>query len=283
MKHSINPPTLVECPRDSWQGFSRFIPTSEKISYLKLLIDAGFTHLDFGSYVSPQAVPQMKDTEEVWAAIRAYRPGISFIAIVANERGLDRALAAGGSPAIGYPFSISDTFQKNNTGKTITESWPVLTALQRRANVAKLELHVYLSMGFGNPYGEPWSVAWVTDTLAQFRDLGIQTVILADTVGCAAPEQIREVFAASGKRLPAFPLGAHFHASPANWRANVEAALDAGCARLDSALGGIGGCPFAQDALVGNVPTEGVLSLLNSKIDVSAVLPEAQRLQRDYQ
>jgi hydroxymethylglutaryl-CoA lyase len=282
--------TLVECPRDSWQGFSRQIPTEQKISYLKSLLDAGFTHIDFGSFVSPKAVPQMADTEEVWSAIRNYKTGVYWIAIIANERGLDRALQIGGIPAVGYPFSISDTFQKNNTGKTIAESWTLLETLQKRAAAAKLDLNVYLSMGFGNPYGEPWSVALVTETLARFREMGIRIVMLADTTGSATPPQIRECFTAARQKCPELQLGAHLHASPTQWRANLEAALDSGCVRLDSALGGIGGCPFAQDKLVGNIPTEGVLSVLRERgieatVDekkLPAVLQMAQKLFSEY-
>ncbi len=259
---------LVECPRDSWQGFARFIPTEEKIAYLCHLIEAGFTHIDFGSFVSPKAVPQMKDTEEVWAGLRG-RAG-HFIAIIANERGLDRALAVG-VKTVAYPLSLSETFQKSNTGKNIAESWAVVESLADRAG----ELDVHLSMGFGNPYGESWSVALVQEAVARLRDLGVNTILLADTVGCATPEQIREVFA----RCPG--TGAHFHASPTQWRANVEAALESGCTRIDSALGGIGGCPFAQNELVGNVPTEGVLELLHRPIN-AAVLAEAKRLYAEY-
>jgi hydroxymethylglutaryl-CoA lyase len=291
-----NPPTLqrsitlVECPRDSWQGFSRQIPSTEKISYLKSLLDAGFTHIDFGSFVSPKAVPQMADTEQVWSAIRDYKRGIYWIAIIANERGLDRALQIGGIPAVGFPFSISETFQKNNTGKTIAESWTLLETLHRRAADAKMDLNVYLSMGFGNPYGEPWSVARVTETLTRFRDLGIRIVMLADTTGSATPQQIRECFSVGREKCPELQLGAHLHATPTQWRANIEAALDSGCVRLDSAIGGIGGCPFAQDKLVGNIPTEGVLSVLrqrNIKTSVEekkipAVLLMAQKIYSEY-
>ena len=273
--------TLVECPRDSWQGFTRFIPTSEKVAYLRQLLAAGFTHFDFGSFVSPKVVPQMRDTEDVWQEIRPHAAGKYFIAIIANERGLDRALAAGGLPAVAYPFSISETFQRSNTGARIAESWSVLQTLQRRSSAAAIALDVHLSMGFGNPYGEPWSVALVTDALARIRDLGIRVVMLADTVGCAQPAQIREVFVAGQTRAPELSLGAHFHATPATWRANIEAALEAGGTRIDSALGGIGGCPFAQDELVGNVPTEGVRGLLGLPTD-GAVLAAAQRLYRDY-
>jgi hydroxymethylglutaryl-CoA lyase len=272
MDANTHGPRLVECPRDAFQGLPRFIPTREKIDYIKALIDAGFTHLDFGSFVSPAAIPQMRDTEEVYEAVREYGRGVHFIAIVANERGIDRALAAGGVPAIGYPFSISETFQKNNTGKSVAESWPVLEALHSRASRAGIEVNAYLSMGFGNPYGEPWSVELVTAAVQRFRDMGIRIVMLADTAGCATPEQIGPVFSACRKRFPELELGAHFHAAPSKWRANAEAALDAGCVRLDSALGGIGGCPFAQEELVGNLPTEGLLALFRERgLDVPVV------------
>jgi hydroxymethylglutaryl-CoA lyase len=261
-------PELVECPRDSWQGFTSFIPTDLKVAYLRRLVAAGLNTIDFGSFVSPKAVPQMQDTEQVWAGIRDL-PG-KFIAIVANERGLDRALAAGVT-TVAYPFSISETFQRQNTGKGIADSWPVLEAIAQRAKA----FHVHLSMGFGNPYGEPWNVALVKDTVARVRSLGVADILLADTVGRANPEQIREVFEA----CPG--TGAHFHASPAQWRANIEAALAAGCTRIDSALGGIGGCPFAQDELVGNVPTEGVRELLHLPVDAGLVA-EAKRLYAEY-
>ena len=266
--------TLVECPRDAFQGLPKFIPTQEKIAYLEALIDAGFTHIDFGSFVSAKAVPQMRDTEEVFAAVRDYRKEVYFIAIVANERGLDRALQVGGVPAIGYPFSISEKFQKNNTGKSIAESWLVLEALHRRAKAARMDFNVYLSMGFGNPYGEPWNTKVVTETLRRIQDMGIRIVMLADTTGSATPHQIRETFTVCREHCPELVLGAHFHASPTQWRANAVAALDAGCVRLDSALGGIGGCPFAQEELVGNIPTERLLDLLRERGFAVPVLEE---------
>ena len=239
-------------------------------------VAAGFTHVDFGSFVSPKAVPQMQDTEDVWKEIRPLAAGKTFIAIIANERGLDRALAVGGLPAVAYPFSISETFQRNNTGSSIAQSWNVLETLQRRCSEARIALDVHLSMSFGNPYREPWSIRLVGDAVKRLRDLGIESVLLADTVGCATPRQIREVFAACSG------TGAHFHAAPAKWRANIEAALAAGCTRIDAALAGIGGCPFAQDELVGNVPTEGVLELLGWPRDVTGLVAEARRLHREY-
>jgi hydroxymethylglutaryl-CoA lyase len=258
----LRPPSsviLVECPRDSWQGYRRFIPTDEKLRYLRRL--TGFRKVDFGSFVSPKAVPQMKDTEEVFAGIRDLP--VEWVAIIANERGLERALGCGVT-SVAYPMSLSETFQRNNTGQSIAESWPVLEAIAKRA--PKLDIH--LSMGLGNPYGEPWSIALVKDAVARARELG--EVLIADTVGRATPTQIREVFAA----CPG--AGAHLHASPAQWRANVEAALEAGCRRIDSAIAGIGGCPFAQDELVGNIPTEGL-----REVD-PALIAEAKRLFESY-
>ena len=294
---------LVECPRDAFQGLPHFIPTSAKIAYLKSLLDAGFTHIDFGSFVSPQAVPQMRDTEEVWSAIRDYRPGAYFIAIIANERGLDRAFATSdrsyrrqtvdipsqhpvSTLALGYPFSLSEKFQQSNTGRSIADSRSLLETLHRRATESGLDLNVYLSMGFGNPYNEPWSINLVTDTLAWLRDIGIRIIVLADTTGSADPTRIRETITAARAHCPGLDLGAHLHASPAKWRAHASAALDAGCTRLDSALGGIGGCPFAQEELVGNLPTEGLLDLfrergINFPIDptkLPALLEAAKRI-----
>jgi hydroxymethylglutaryl-CoA lyase len=277
--------TQVECPRDSWQGFSRVIPTAEKVTYLKQLVTAGFTHIDFASFVSPKEVPQMRDAEQVWTALRDDARGVYAIAIVVNARGLDRALAVGGIPAVGYPLSLSSEFQRRNTGMTMEEAWSVLGSLRRRTSDAGIDLNVYLSMGFGNPYGEPWSVAHLVDTLARVRDSGVSIVMLADTIGCATAPQIKDLFTVCRSRCPDVAVGAHFHAAPDRWRANVEAALEAGCERIDSALGGIGGCPFAQDALVGNVPTEGVWNLLELSEQTetfSRALEEAKRLYREY-
>jgi len=284
--------TLVDCPRDAFQGLPRFIPTERKIRHLLAVADAGIRAIDFGSFVSPTAVPQMADTAEVLrellsqcASVRpaAANPdrGLQLIAIIANERGLDRAIEAeqaarsaatprghsaapeiisGIRMAVGYPLSISEQFQQNNTRRSIADSWPLIAALQQRAAQAGTELHVYLSMAFGNPYGQEWSAALVVDFAARLADLGVRTLLLADTVGRATADQVRQVFEAVRGRLAGSDarVGGHFHAVPATWRPILQAAHESGCTRFDAALGGFGGCPFAQNTLVGNVPTEGV-------------------------
>jgi len=251
--------TFVECPRDAFQGLPRFIPTGRKIEHLIRIVDAGIGEIDFGSFVSPKAVPQMADTADVLAGFRAARPDarVRLIAIVANERGLDGALSNKGVTAAGYPLSIADTFQRNNTNRSIEESWPLIENMQRRCDEGALEFHVYLSMAFGNPYNEPWSVEILAEAAARLESLGVRTILLADTIGCATPAQITESIAAVRARLrPDTLVGAHFHAAPASRTANIKAAWDAGCTRIDTSLGGFGGCPFAQDELVGNIPTE---------------------------
>jgi hydroxymethylglutaryl-CoA lyase len=260
-------------------------PTGEKLAYLRRLLQAGFTHIDFTSFVSPREVPQMRDAEDVWKGIRDDARGLYGIAIVVNQRGLDRARALGGIPAVGYPLSLSAEFERRNVNMTLDQGWAFLGSLHRQTESEGMDLNVYLSMGFGNPYGDPWSVPIVVRALERVRDLGVRIVMLADTIGTATPHQIQDVFAACSASCPEVSLGAHFHASPGEWRANVDAAIAAGCVRIDSALGGIGGCPFAQDALVGNVPTEGVWELLGRPTDTAsfgAALDEARRLYREY-
>lgn len=246
--------TLVETPRDAFQGLPLFIPTTEKILYIRSLLSAGFRHLDFGSFVSPKAVPQMADSLQVWEAIR--RPDAYFIAIVANERGLDRAIEASGIAAVGFPFSLANAFQKNNTNRSIAETWPIVGRMVRRCRPSGIDLILYLSMAFGNPDGEPWSLQLLLAFIERLGDLGIQTVSLADTTGVADPKQVREVFEAASSRFKELEFGAHFHSRLDRWDENIRAAYAAGCRRFDSATAGLGGCPFAQDQLVGNIPTE---------------------------
>lgn len=253
---------LVECPRDSWQGIAGFIPTARKIAHLRALAAAGFRRIDFGSFVSPRAVPQMADTAAVWDALPR-DAGIDWIAIVANERGAEEA-AALGVPTVGFPLSVNETFQIRNTGKDFEATWPMVGRIAHRLETTNTRLIAYLSMAFGNPYGEPHEPARVVEFARRLHDLGIRTLSLADTVGAASPEAIRPVFTAVGAALPGATLGLHLHQSPTGWPAVVRAALECGCRRFDSALGGIGGCPFAADRLVGNLPTEGLLPHLRS-------------------
>lgn len=266
----------VECPRDAWQGFSRFIPTEEKVAFLKRLLEAGFRHLDLTSFVSPKWVPQMADAEEVLAALPPPE-GRTYLAIVANERGLERALAAQNLTHVGYPFSLSETFQRKNTNRSIEDSWPLVEAMVRAVE-GRLGLVVYLSMAFGNPYGDPWSPEAVLEAIGRLRELGVKEIALADTYGVAEAGRIREVLQQAAARFGAEGLGAHLHARPEGVLEKVEAVLEAGVRWLEGALAGVGGCPFAGDELVGNLPTEKVLPYLEAKgytaeIDLNA-LPE---------
>jgi hydroxymethylglutaryl-CoA lyase len=266
----------VECPRDAWQGFSRFIPTEEKVAFLKKLLEAGFRHLDLTSFVSPKWVPQMADAEEVLGALPPPQ-GRTYLAIVANEKGLERALKAPNLTAIGYPFSLSETFQRKNTNRTRQESWPLVKAMVE-ATEGRLGLVVYLSMAFGNPYGDPWSVEGVLEDIARLRELGVREIALADTYGVAEASRIQEVLGEAVARFGPEGLGAHLHARPEGVLAKVEAVLAAGILWLEGTLAGVGGCPFAGDELVGNLPTEKVLPYLEAKgfhmgIDLK-VLPE---------
>lgn len=250
--------TIVETPRDAFQGLPGFIPTEEKIRYVRALMEAGFREIDFGSFVSPRAVPQMRDSEELFRAVSKDSDGAQFIAVIANDQGLERARAAG-VPVVGYPLSLSDTFQRTNTGKTVAESWDLVERLQAGCRKSGIELLVYVSMAFGNPYGEPWEPEQIARAAGRLVDLGIHRIQLADTVGKADPDTVRAVFAACRAAAPGAALGAHFHARPDRWQENVFAAYRLGCRRFDAAFSGLGGCPFAEDELVGNTPTEGLV------------------------
>ncbi len=259
------PIRYVECPRDAWQGLSRFIPTEEKVAFLKKLLDAGFTHLDLTSFVSPKAVPQLKDAAEVLAALPP-PAGRTYLAIVVNEKGVLRALSAKNLTAVGYPFSISDTFQRRNAGRSIKESWPVLEKMLALTK-GRLDFVVYVSMGFGNPYGDPWDLEQVVSFVAQIRALGVREVAVADTYGVADPDRIFEVLDRLVRAFGPEGIGAHLHSrpDPAEVKAKVDAVLSAGVRWLEGALGGVGGCPFAGDELVGNLPTEVVVPYLVDK------------------
>lgn len=250
--------TWVECPRDAWQGLPDVIPTGKKTKHLTNLLTAGFRHLDLGSFVSPKAVPQLADTEAVVADLTA-PPDADLLCIIGNERGLDRALAAHGVTSVGYPLSISDTFQRRNVGRSLAESWAVVERLQQRCASTGMGLVIYLSMGFGNPYGEGWSPGLTASAVDRLRQLGVNRIALADTIGNADAERVSAVLASvtAPQRL-----GLHLHARPGEWREQIEAALERGVRWFEGALSGIGGCPFAGDELVGNLPTEEVLPFL---------------------
>jgi hydroxymethylglutaryl-CoA lyase len=255
---------LIECPRDAWQGLPRQIPTERKAEYLRGLVAAGFRHIDAVSFVSPKAVPQMADSEEVLAQLGPL-DGVEIIGIVVNEKGAARALATGAVSTLGYPCSISETFLRRNQNQSLEENQAVLTRIHEMAREAGLEMVAYVSMAFGNPYGDPWSDKTVVEKATTIASLGISAISLADTVGAAEPELIHRVAAAVLRECMRCEVGIHMHSTRAGAAAKVLAAFDAGCRRFDSALGGLGGCPFAQDDLVGNIPTEEVVRALEQR------------------
>ena len=251
--------TLVECPRDAFQGLQRFIPTETKVDYLLSLIDAGFKQIDFGSFVSAKAVPQMQDTRQVLEGVRQQLGQTRLIAVVPNLKGLEAAIEARDIRFAGYAFSASETFQQRNFRQTQQQAWAVTGDMLSRALAAGMDLVVYLSMAFGNPYGDPWSPSGLLLTVEKLVEMGVQRILLADTVGLADPQTVHEVFSACSQHSSDLELGVHLHARPDRWEAVVMAAYSAGCRRFDGALAGMGGCPFAEDHLVGNIPTEGMV------------------------
>ena len=259
---------LIECPRDAWQGLPNIIPTTTKVNYLRELIRAGFQHIDAVSFVSPKHVKQMADSEQVMAELLSSLPDDAampeIIGVVVNEKGLQRALATPGVSTIGYPYSISAYFRRANANMTRSESRQLVETLKCESKAANKDLVIYISMAFGNPYDEPWGPEIVRDTLDWLKDSRISTVSLADTVGTATPELIHSLYSQVRDHVAGVELGIHLHARPENAEDKVLAAYAAGCRRFDSALTGLGGCPFAGDDLVGNIATESVLAALAS-------------------
>jgi len=262
----MDPVTLIECPRDAWQGLPRLIPTEAKVAYLGELIRAGFRHLDAVSFVSPEHVQQMADSEQVMSQLLASLPPGTvppeIIGIVVNEKGFRRALATPGVTTIGYPYSISAYFRRANANMTRAESRSLVELLKHETQAAKRDLVIYISMAFGNPYDEPWGPEIVQDTLDWLKDIRVKTVSLADTVGTASPDLVRELFSQIKDHVAGIELGVHLHSRSDHAEEKILAAYQAGCRRFDSALTGLGGCPFAGDDLVGNIPTESVLFAL---------------------
>jgi hydroxymethylglutaryl-CoA lyase len=259
-----NAVTLIECPRDAWQGLSRQIPTELKTRYLRALIEAGFKHIDAVSFVSPKAVPQMADSEKVLEQIDLPND-IEIIGIVVNEKGAERAIATKRVTTLGYPRSISPTFLRRNQNQSSEENFETLKKIERRADAADVDLVVYVSMAFGNPYGDPWSENELAEAVSRLDALGIRSISLADTVGVADPKLIERVVRTALKAQPDCEIGVHLHSTPADAIEKILSAYDAGCHRFDSAIGGLGGCPFAQNALVGNIPTESVIAALEQR------------------
>jgi len=255
---------LVECPRDAWQGLKGQIPADIKVEYLKALINAGFKHIDAASFVSPKAVPQMTDSEEV---LKDLDPpdDVEIIGIVVNEKGAQRAIATNAVRTLGFPYSVSPTFLKNNQRQTLEEAVDELEKIKQKGDEAGLDTVVYISMAFGNPYGDAWSLDEVVDAVDLLESYGVKMISLADTVGMAGAEQVRELVSAVLAKYDYLEIGVHLHSRPEQAAQKVLAAYDAGCRRFDSALGGLGGCPFAQDALVGNIATEKVVEALKGR------------------
>ena len=255
---------LIECPRDAWQGLKRQIPTELKAQYLRALIAAGFKHIDAVSFVSPKAVPQMADSEQVLEQLDP-PDDVEIIGIVVNEKGAERAIATKGVTTLGYPCSISPTFLQRNQNQSPEKNFETLKAIERRADSSDVDLVVYVSMAFGNPYGDPWSENRLAEAVSRVDALGIRSISLADTVGMADARLIEKVVSAALKAQPDCEIGVHLHSTPADATAKILAAYDAGCRRFDSAIGGLGGCPFAQNSLVGNIPTESVIAALKQR------------------
>ncbi|NCX95902.1 MAG: hydroxymethylglutaryl-CoA lyase [Chitinophagia bacterium] len=254
----------VECPRDAMQGWKPFIPTETKINYLNALLKVGFNVLDFGSFVSAQAIPQLADTKDVLKHLDLSQTSTKLLAIIANTRGAEEALQYPQIDYLGFPFSISETFQMRNTNKTIAQSVMQVAEIQRLCLQAKKQLVVYISMGFGNPYGDAYSPKVAIDWVAKLAEMGIKTIALADTIGVSNPENIKALFT---KLIPTFSyieFGAHFHSTPHSRQEKIAAAYQAGCRRFDTAINGIGGCPMAEDELVGNIATESLIDFCNA-------------------
>ena len=256
---------LIECPRDAMQGLPDFIPTATKTAYLNALLQVGFDTLDFGSFVSPKAIPQLRDTAEVLAGLDLSATTTKLLAIVANRRGAETALQHPEISYLGFPLSVSEIFQRRNTNQSIAEALTDVAAMHELCEQRGKTLVTYLSMGFGNPYGDPWNPETVTDFTRRLAELGVRVVALSDTIGASTAATITPLFA---QLIPAFPgveFGAHLHTTPATWREKVAAAYEAGCRRFDGAIGGIGGCPMAADELTGNMATENLLAFLAEK------------------
>ena len=265
---------LIECPRDAWQGLRGQIPTHIKLEYLRALISAGFKHIDAVSFVSPAAVPQMADSEEV---LKELDPpdDVEIIGIVVNEKGAQRAIRTNGVRTLGFPYSVSPTFLQNNQRQTLEEAIDVLEKIKDTGEEAGLNTVAYISMAFGNPYGDQWNVGEVVDAVDLLESIGVRAISLADTVGMASPQQIAEVVSTVISKYGYLEIGVHLHSRPEQAVEKIIAAYDAGCRRFDSALGGLGGCPFAQDALVGNIGTEQVIAALTAR---GAILPPLKPL-----
>ncbi len=270
----MKPVKLIECPRDAMQGIHEFIPTEKKISYINTLLKAGFDTIDFGSFVSPKAIPQMQDTAEVLKKLDLTGTSSKLLAIVANIKGAEQACSFDEISYLGFPFSVSETFQIRNTNSTIAESLTRVEEIQELCERNKKELVVYLSMAFGNPYGDPWDAETVIEWASKIANRGITIISLADTTGVSTPESIRYLFSSLIPALTQIEFGAHLHTTPESWKEKIDAAYTSGCYRIDSAIKGFGGCPMAADKLTGNMATENVLAYLEEKKVNTGIKPD---------
>ncbi len=256
---------IIECPRDAMQGIKEFIPTQKKVDYIQSLLRVGFDSIDFGSFVSPKAIPQMMDTAEVLSKLDLSQTESKLLAIIANTKGAEMASIHPEIQYLGFPFSISENFQMRNTHKTIAESLITLDEILEIANKTNKEVVAYLSMGFGNPYGDIWNVDIVAQWTETLAKMGVKILSLSDTIGSSTPEIIDHLFSNLIPKYPEIEFGAHLHTTPDKWHEKVDAAYKAGCTRFDGAIQGFGGCPMAKDDLTGNMPTEKLLSYFTTQ------------------
>jgi hydroxymethylglutaryl-CoA lyase len=262
---------IIECPRDAMQGIKTFIPTARKVAYIQSLLRVGFDTIDFGSFVSPKAIPQMQDTAEVLAQLDLSQTRSKLLAIIANTQGAIAASQHQPIQYLGFPFSISENFQMRNTHKTIAESLVTLHEILEIADKSNKEVVAYLSMGFGNPYGDPWSMEIVGEWTEKLSNMGVKILSLSDTVGSSTPEVIQYLFSHLIPKYPKIEFGAHLHTTPDKWFEKIDAGYNAGCRRFDGAIQGFGGCPMARDVLTGNMPTEKLVSYFTSKKETTNI------------
>jgi len=262
---------ITECPRDAMQGIVEFIPTKTKINYLNQLLNVGFHTLDFGSFVSPKVIPQLRDTAEVLAGLDLKNTKSKLLAIIANKRGAQDAVQHQEISYLGYPFSISETFQQRNTNASIEESLSRVADIQNLALKHQKTLVIYISMGFGNPYGDPYHEDIVADWLRKLKEMDIRVFSLSDTIGVSEPAIIKRIFSSLIPEYPDLEIGAHLHTAPHNWKEKVESAYQSGCRRFDGAIAGYGGCPMAADELIGNMPTEKMINYFNRQVGKEVV------------
>ena len=286
----MDPIKIIECPRDAMQGIKSFIPTARKVAYIQSLLRVGFDTIDFGSFVSAKAIPQMQDTAEVLAQLDLSQTNSKLLAIIANTQGAIAASEHKEIQYLGFPFSISENFQMRNTHKTIEESLVTLNEILEIADKTNKQVVAYLSMGFGNPYGDPWNVDIVGNWTENLANRGVKILSLSDTIGSSTPEVIQYLFSNLIPKYPKIEFGAHLHTTPEKWFEKVDAAYNSGCRRFDGAIQGFGGCPMAKDTLTGNMPTEKLLSFFTSQKEQTNTSPmsfesaynEATKLFREF-